>query len=84
MQAIREMEEKGMQNDPRYAQLVAMANRQRALAQGYGHMSSENNLSGPPPYSDSSQSQMGKDNISNIFMYNFVDLSKSHGIINTL
>lgn len=59
------MEEKGLQNDPRYAQLVALANRHRVMAQGYGHMPHEPGMSGPPPYPDSSQAQqMGSKDIS--------------------
>lgn len=57
MQAIRDMEEKGMQNDSRYPQLVAMARQRAMMQQGYGHMGQDPNLAGPPPYSDASQAQ---------------------------
>ena len=34
LQAITQMEERGMQNDPRYQQLMAMANRTKQQQQG--------------------------------------------------
>ena len=41
------MQEKGMQNDPRYPQLMAMANKAKQYAHMEG-MASQDNMGGPP------------------------------------
>ena len=47
VQALESMQEKGMQNDPRYPQLMAMANKAKQYAHMEG-MASQDNMGGPP------------------------------------